>query len=59
MAESYVTKSYLTTQFQNYSEVIKDKFALNESFDITEETFSRIFNPGDLEKLYQILNEEV
>ena len=26
MAESYVTKSYLTTQFQNYSEVIKDKF---------------------------------
>ena len=30
MAESYVTKSYLTTQFQNYSEVIKDKFALKE-----------------------------
>ena len=28
MAESYVTKAYLTTQFQNYSEVIKDKFAL-------------------------------
>ena len=30
MAESYVTKSYLTTQFQNYSEVIKEKFALKE-----------------------------
>lgn len=30
MAESYVTKSYLTTQFQNYSEVIKDKFALKD-----------------------------
>ena len=30
MAESYVTKSYLTTQFQNYSEVIKGKFALKE-----------------------------
>ena len=30
MAESYVTKSYLTTQFQNYSEVIKEKFALKD-----------------------------
>jgi hypothetical protein len=28
MAESYVTKSYLTTQFQNYSNVLKDTFAL-------------------------------
>ena len=30
MAESYVTKSYLATQFQNYSEVIKEKFALKD-----------------------------
>ena len=30
MAESYVTKTYLATQFQNYSDVIKDKFALKE-----------------------------
>ena len=30
MAESYVTKTYLATQFQNYSEVIKEKFALKE-----------------------------
>ena len=30
MAESYVTKSYLTTQFQNYSDIIKEKFALKE-----------------------------
>ena len=30
MAEAYVTKSYLTAQFQNYSEVIKDKFALKD-----------------------------
>ena len=28
MAESYVTKTYLTKQFQNYSEVLKDTFAL-------------------------------
>ena len=30
MAESYITKSYLQTQFQNYSEVIKDNFAKKE-----------------------------
>jgi hypothetical protein len=28
MADNYVTKSYLTTQFQNYSEVLKDKFVM-------------------------------
>ena len=28
MADSYVTKSYLTTQFQNYSEVLKEKFVM-------------------------------
>jgi hypothetical protein len=28
MADNYVTKSYLTTQFQNYSEVLKEKFVM-------------------------------
>ena len=28
MAESYVTKTYLTQQFQNYSEVLKEKFVM-------------------------------
>ena len=28
MAESYVTKTYLATQFQNYSEVLKEKFVM-------------------------------
>ena len=50
---------HISCHTTNRSITLKDKFALNESFDITEETFSRIFNPGDLEKLYQILNEEV
>lgn len=28
MAETYVTKTYLATQFQNYSEVLKEKFVM-------------------------------
>lgn len=52
MAESYVTKTYLTTQFQNYSEVLKEKFVmkgeagglegndlLDEEITFTEECF--------------------
>lgn len=38
---------------------LKDKFAVDRSFEITEETFSKIFNINDLEKLYSILNEEI
>lgn len=30
MADNYVTKSYLTTQFQNYSEVLKEKFVMKD-----------------------------
>lgn len=37
---------------------LKDKFAIDRSIKITEETFSKIFNIDDLEKLYSILNEE-
>lgn len=50
---------HITCFTKNRSMTLKDKFALDESFDITEEMFSRIFNTIDLEKLYQILNEEV
>ena len=52
MAESYVTKTYLATQFQNYSEVLKEKFVmkgeagglegndlLDEEITFTEECF--------------------
>lgn len=42
----------------NRSITLKDKFAVDKLFEITEETFSKIFNINDLEKLYSILNEE-
>ena len=28
MTDNYVTKTYLTSQFQNYSEVLKEKFVM-------------------------------
>lgn len=37
---------------------LKDKYEVDESFNITEKTFSKIFSIDDLEKLYSILNEE-
>jgi hypothetical protein len=43
----------------NRSITLKDNGSVDQSFEITEETFSQIFNISDLEKLYQILNEEV
>ena len=33
--------------------------ALDKSFDITEKNFTQIFNIDDLEKLYEILNEDI
>lgn len=33
--------------------------ALDKSFDITEKNFKQIFNIDDLEKLYEILNEDI
>lgn len=50
---------HITCHTTNRSITLKDKFEVDKSFEITEETFSRIFNTSDLEKLYQILNEEV
>jgi hypothetical protein len=50
---------HISCHTTNRSITLKDKFEVDKSFEITEETFSQIFNPADLEKLYQILNEEV
>lgn len=49
---------HITCHTTNRSITLKDKFAVDRSFEITSETFNQIFNIDDLEKLYQILNEE-
>ena len=36
---------------------LKNKFIVDTSFDITEKTFSKIFDTDQLETLYEILNE--
>lgn len=38
---------------------LKNKFIVDTSFDITEKTFSKIFDIDQLEKLYEILNEDI
>lgn len=50
---------HITCHTTNRSITLKDKFEVDKSFEITEETFNKVFNTNDLEKLYQILNEEV
>lgn len=50
---------YITCHTTGRSITLKDKFSVDQSFNITEKTFSKIFNIGDLEKLYSILNEEL
>ena len=50
---------HISCRTENRSITLKDKFAVDRTFEITEETFSKIFNVDDLEKLYSILNEEV
>ena len=50
---------HITCRTKNRSITLKDKFEVDESFEITEKTFSKIFNVDDLEKLYSILNEEI
>lgn len=49
---------YITCFTSGRSITFKNSFIVDTSFDITEETFSQIFNNDDLEKLYEILNEE-
>lgn len=50
---------HITCHTTNRSITLKDKFAVDRSFEITSENFSKIFNIKDLEKLYSILNEEI
>lgn len=50
--------NYISCHTTGRSMTLKDKFAVDQSFIITEKTFSKIFNVDDLEKLYSILNEE-
>ena len=38
---------------------LKNKFIVDTSFDITEKTFSKIFDIDQLEILYEILNEDI
>lgn len=52
------TPDYITCFTTGRSITFKNSFIVDTSFDITEETFSQIFNNDDLEKLYEILNEE-
>ena len=49
---------HITCHTTNRSITLKDKFEVDKSFEITEETFNKVFSTNDLEKLYQILNEE-
>lgn len=50
---------HITCHTTNRSITLKDKFEVDKSFEISEETFNKVFSTDDLEKLYQILNEEV
>jgi hypothetical protein len=50
---------HITCHTTNRSITLKDKFAVDRSFEITSENFSEIFYIKDLEKLYSILNEEI
>lgn len=52
------TPYYITCFTTGRSITFKNSSIVDTSFDITEETFSQIFNNDDLEKLYEILNEE-
>lgn len=49
---------YITCHTTGRSITLKDKFSVDQSFNITEKTFNKIFSIDDLEKLYSILNEE-
>ena len=51
--------NHITCHTTNRSITLKDKFEVDKSFEISEETFNKVFSTDDLEKLYQILNEEV
>ena len=51
------TSNHIACFTTGRSITLNNKFVVDASFDITEETFSQIFNNDDLETLYEILNE--
>jgi transglutaminase/protease-like cytokinesis protein 3 len=50
---------HITCHTTNRSITLKDNGSVDQSFAITEENFNKVFNNDELEKLYQVLNEEV
>ena len=58
MCLSTKTPDYITCHTSGRSLTLKDKFEVDKSFEITSANFDKVFNIDDLEKLYQILNEE-
>ena len=49
---------HITCHTTNRSITLKDNGSVDQSFEISEERFNKVFSTDDLEKLYQILNEE-
>lgn len=55
MADNYVTKTYLTSQFQNYSEVLKEKFVMKgeggslEGNDLLDEDITFVDQMGGID----------
>lgn len=54
-----INEPYITCFTKGRSLTLKDNGSVDQSFEISEETFNKVFSTDDLEKLYQILNEEV
>lgn len=52
------TPDYITCHTTGRSLTLKDKFEVDKSFEITSENYNKVFNTDNLEKLYEILNEE-
>ena len=49
----------ITIYTTDRSITLNNSNALDKEFDITEKNFKQIFNIDDLEKLYEILNEDI
>lgn len=49
---------HITCHTTNRSITLKDNGSVDQSFEITEENFNKVFNNDELEKLYSILNND-
>ena len=59
MSLNLKTPDHITCITTGRSITFKNSFIVDTSFDITEKTFSKIFDIDQLEKLYEILNEGI